>query len=78
MFDFGGELSQQLLCMAVASGLLPANVTCENYGLPVQMAQSMLTWEPVMLALGISLGVPVAAWVILKLLNIFSNLGARV
>jgi hypothetical protein len=77
MFSFGGETAQQLLCMAVSSGLLPANPTCESYGLPVQFAQSLITWSPVMLVIGITLGTPVAVFVILKIANILGRMGSH-
>jgi hypothetical protein len=78
MFNFGGETAQQLLCWAVSSGLLPANPTCESYGMPVQFAQSLITWGPTMLVIGVVMGVPVATWVVLKIVDIFTRVSTRV
>lgn len=71
------EINQQLLCWAVWGGLMPANETCADPGLPGQMFNQLAQFGPIAMYIGIVIGIPIAGFIVMMLMRVVGRAGMR-
>ena len=67
------ELFQQFACLGVVIGVQPWNPTCALYGISEGFAQQLFNWQPLLMIVGLLIGLPLGVYVVYSLIGLLSR-----